>query len=79
MKTTIVIADQLFTRAKRHAQQTGRPLRALVEEGIRMVIEAEEQRSEYELPDLSVGRRGSTNPLERLSWSELREHVYGGR
>lgn len=78
MKTTIVIADPLFARAKRLAQRTGRPLRGLVEEGLRMVIEAEEQRSAYRLRDFSVGRQGAPNPLEALSWPELRDQVYGG-
>jgi hypothetical protein len=79
MKTTVVIADALFERAKRHARRTGRPLKALVEEGLRLVLEAEQKRPHYELPDLSVGRAGAPNPLERLSWQDLRDEIYGGR
>ncbi|MCE2501774.1 MAG: hypothetical protein J4G13_13075 [Dehalococcoidia bacterium] len=33
MKTTIDIQDELLARAKLHARQNGRPLRAVVEEG----------------------------------------------
>ena len=33
MKTTLDIHDELLLRAKRHAKETGRPLRALVEDG----------------------------------------------
>ena len=79
MKTTIDIADALLARAKRHARRLGKPVRALVEEGLRRVLESEPERSGYELPDRSVGRRGGTNPLESLSWQDLRELVYGGR
>ena len=32
MKTTLDIHDELLTRAKQYAQETGRPLRAVVEE-----------------------------------------------
>ena len=54
MKTTIDMQDGLLSRAKQHARQTGRPLRAVVEEGLRMVLETPLQ-SGYSLPDLSVG------------------------
>ena len=35
MKTTLDIHDELLARAKRHARATGRPLRAVVEDGLR--------------------------------------------
>ncbi len=79
MKTTVVIADRLFERAKRHAQRTGRPLRAVVEEGLRLVLSAEQERETYKLADRSVGRVGDPNPLEALSWQDLRDEIYGGR
>lgn len=79
MKTTIDIADALLARAKRHAQRSGVPLRAVVEEGIRRVLAAEDIRATYELPDLSVGDASDENPLERMSWPELRDVIYGGR
>ena len=40
MKTTLDIHDELLLRAKRHAKETGRPLRALVEDGLRRVLTA---------------------------------------
>lgn len=79
MKTTIEIADTLLARAKRHARKTGRPLRALVEEGIRRVLAAEDVPATYELPDLSVGKARGENPLEAMSWPDLRDEIYGGR
>ncbi len=39
MKTTIDIHDALLERTKSHAKQTGQPLRAMVEEGLRSVRE----------------------------------------
>lgn len=79
MKTTIDIADALLERAKRHARKTGRPLRAVVEDGIRRVLEAPPAPSTSELPDCSVGDPRGKNPLAAYTWSELRDEIYGGR
>ena len=76
MKTTINIQDELLERAKRHARETGRPLRAVVEEGLRLVLEAP-PRTRYILPDLSVGNPERRDPLEQYSWSDLRSIIYG--
>ena len=79
MKTTVEISDALLARAKRHARRVGRPLRALIEDGLRHVLDAEPARKEYHLPDLSVGDARGDNPLEALSWQDLRDEIYGGR
>lgn len=79
MKTTLDIQDALLLRAKRLAKRTGRPLRMLVEEGLRQMLASAEQRSSYQLPDCSVGEPGAPNPLEQLSWQDLREEIYGAR
>lgn len=76
MKTTIDIQDELLARAKRHAKQTGRPLRAVVEEGLRLALETS-PRAGYALPDLSVGDAGQQDPLEQYSWPDLRSIIYG--
>ena len=77
MKTTLDIHDELLARAKRHAQQSGRPLRAVVEEGLRLVLAAPVA-ARYELADRRVGDPERADPLERYSWPELRELIYGG-
>ncbi len=80
MKTTIDVNDALLVRAKRHARKVGKPLRALVEEGLRRVLlESESPRANYQLPDRSVGKRGGPDPLESLSWQDLRSEIYGVR
>ncbi len=76
MKTTIEIQDELLLRAKRHALRTGRPLRAVVEEGLRQVLSSPTPSTSYQLPDLSVGRAGERDPLESYSWQDLREIIY---
>ncbi len=79
MKTTIDIHDELLKRAKRHADKTGQPLRAVVEEGIRLVLEASAKRKPYKLPDKSVGKPGDPFPLASYSWDEIRDIIYNDR
>lgn len=77
MKTTLNIQDELLARAKRYVQRSGRPLRAVVEEGLRQVLSTESPRERYVLPDHSVGETGGRDPLETNSWQDLREVIYG--
>jgi Arc/MetJ family transcription regulator len=79
VKTTIEISDPLLARAKQHARKLGKPLRALVEEGLRRVLEAPAPRSKVKMRDRSVGRAGDPNPLEAMSWQDLRAQIYGER
>ena len=79
VKSTFDINDALLERAKRHARRAGKPLRALVEEGLRRVLDEGSQIRRYDLPDRSVGKAGGPNPLEQLSWQDLRSEIYGER
>lgn len=79
MKTTVDISDALLQRAKRHARKSGKTLRALIEEGLRTVLKGGEETGGFRLTDRSVGKKGAANPLEKLSWQDLRDEIYGGR
>lgn len=79
MKATIEIHDELLMRAMRHAQQTGRPLSAVVEDGLRRVLDAPPTPSRYVLPDLRVGDPNSPDPLEECTWPDLSELIYERR
>jgi hypothetical protein len=79
VKTTVDIPDALFARAKQHARRAGRPMRALIVEGLSRVLSSEGQGARYRLPDCSAGSPRGKNPLEALSWPELRDEIYGGR
>lgn len=76
MKTTVEIQDHLLQRAKAEACRRGVTLRALVEQGLRNVLEDGSPEA-YVLPDRSVGDPDGDNPLERLTWNELRREIYG--
>lgn len=79
VKTTVEISDALLARAKRHARGLGVPLRALIEDGLRRVLESRPARDPYRLPDCSVGDPRGPNPLEGMSWQDIRDEIYGGR
>lgn len=77
MKTTIDIHDELLARAKRLAKETGQPLRAVVEDGLRLVCAAPAHTNRYSLPDLRRGDPDAPDPLANYAWPELRELIYG--
>ena len=72
VKTTIEVHDELLKRAKRHAKETGQTLRAVVEEGLRLVMEKPPPTG-YKLPDLSVGDPNGPNPFEKFTFAEMLE------
>lgn len=80
VKTTLDLSDDLLLRAKRYARRTGQPLRALVEEGLRLALKAQaEPVPKFRLADRSVGDPHGENPLDALSWQDLRAEIYGGQ
>ena len=79
MKTTLDIHDELLLRAKRHASRIGRPLRAVVEEGLRQVLAGPSRPSRYRLEDMSAGDPDAPDPLAEYSWQDLREAIYNDR
>ncbi len=71
MKTTIDIAEGLLTEAKAHARDEGVTLRALVEEGLRRVLE--DRREDDESFELLVhGEPGAPGGQEAID-AALRE------
>ncbi|MDE0680725.1 MAG: DUF2191 domain-containing protein [Gammaproteobacteria bacterium] len=77
MKITLDIHDELLARAKCQAKVQGRSLHALVEDGLRLVLEPPRARRRYSAPDLREGDLHASDRLERYSWPELRELIYG--
>lgn len=77
VKTTIDISDHLLARANRHARKSGRSLSAVIEEGLRQVLDTPAPGTRYRLTDMSVGNPTGTDPLESYSWQELRSMIYG--
>ena len=76
MKTTLDIKDDLPIRAKKLAKHTGRPPRAVLEESLRHTLSQADQLSSYEVPDVSFGDANADDPLEALTWQDLRQEIY---
>ena len=74
VKTTLDIRDTLLERAKQLAMRQGQPLRAVVEEGLRLVLE---EQTPYVLEDFSVGDPDAPDPLESLTWQDILQEIYG--
>ncbi len=81
MKTTIEISDALFRAAKRQAEQEGSTLRALVEEGLRRVLNENDARARkrFLLRRVSFRGQGPSPAVEEGSWEKVRDAIYEGR
>jgi hypothetical protein len=82
MKTTVEIADSLFSAARRLAAKEGTTVRALIEEGLRKVVDKRQRRGEFRLRRVPFGGDGLSPDLSSGDWEAIRERAYedrGGR
>ena len=75
MKMTVDVHAELLARAKRHTKETGQPLRAGVEDGLRRVIDAPSRRRPA-LTDFRVGDPTPPGQLATRSWPVPRELIH---
>jgi len=78
MKTTIEISDALLNAAKERAKAQGTTLRALVEAGLRNVLDAADAGGRFALRDASVGGQGLNPDVREGGWERLAELTYEG-
>ena len=79
LKTTIEISDPLLKAARQAARRDGTTVRALVEHGLRLVLEERRKAPPFRLQDASVDGKGLQPGAEGLSWEQLRDLAYGDR
>jgi hypothetical protein len=79
MKTTVDIADGLLAEAKRVAARKHTTVRALVEDGLRLVLEREHEQPPFRLRDASVGGGWMREEFATVGWDEIRDIAYEGR
>ena len=72
MKTTLDLPDELLIEAKKRAAEERRPLRALVEEGLRLVLRKPERRQQKRQVRLVTVKGGLAPDLDLSS----REAMY---
>ena len=80
-KTTIDIPANLLSEAKEVAARDGLTLRALVESGLRTVIDRRRRGREarFRLRDASVGGNGLQPEFRGADWDRIRDAAYDGR
>jgi hypothetical protein len=78
MKTTVEIPDSLLEEARRVAAREGRPVRALVEEGLRKVLAERKRRGEFRLRKASFKGEGLQPHVAGASWERIRDLAYEG-
>lgn len=79
MKTTIEIPDNLLEEARRLAAKEGRPVRALVEEGLRKLLAERRRAGTFRLRKASFKGEGLQPQAAGASWERLRDLAYEGR
>ena len=79
MKTTIEIADSLLDQARELAVRENTTLRALVEAGLRQVIDERTSQPPFRLRDASFRGRGLQPEFRDARWESIRQAAYGDR
>jgi hypothetical protein len=82
MKTTVEITDSLLAAARRLAAKEGTTVRALIEEGLRRVVDTRERRGRLTLRRVPFTGEGLSPDLSSGDWAETRDRSYedrGGR
>jgi predicted transcriptional regulator len=79
MKTTVEIADSLLRAVKRLAAEEDTTVRALIEEGLRRLLDERQAAPQFRLRDASFGEGGLHADVREGSWERIRELIYEGR
>jgi len=76
MRTTVEINDALARRVRELMAERGTTFRALVEEGLRRVLDDHVAGSGFELHDASAGSGGLVEGVDDSRWESLSRHLY---
>jgi len=75
MKTTLELPDELLIQAKKAAAEQRRPLRAIVEDGLRMVLREPQKRKQTKRVRLITVKGGLPRGLDLSSREEMYEWI----
>jgi hypothetical protein len=76
MKTTVEIADALLDEARRVAARTGTTVRALIEEGLRVVLTRRRRGSAFRLRAATFRGQGVQPGVREGDWDRIRALAY---
>lgn len=79
MKMTVDLPDGLVQEAQDVARAEGTTLRALVADGLRLVVDRHRSESRFRMPDAAVDGNGLRPEVQEAGWDRLRAMIYGDR
>jgi hypothetical protein len=79
MKTTVELPDELLARSRKVARREGSTLRALIEEGLRLALQARSRRRTASLRLRPFKGDGPTAEFRDAGWEKIRDEIYRGR
>jgi CRISPR/Cas system-associated protein Csm6 len=79
MKTTVEISDALLKEARKVAAREGTTVRAMVEQGLRQVLEERKAAKAFRLRKATFKGNGLQPGVSGASWEKIREMAYEGR
>jgi hypothetical protein len=77
MKTTVDISDQLLRRSQQLAKREGSTLRAILEEGLRLVLKERQTPRSRKFHFETFGNGGLTPEFRDATWETIRGAIYG--
>jgi hypothetical protein len=79
MKTTVQIPDSLLEEAHKLAAKEKTTLKALVEEGLRLILAKRRRSAAFQLRKASFKGMGLQHDVAGAAWEQIREKIYEGR
>jgi hypothetical protein len=79
MKTTVELSDSILREAKRAAAREHTTVRALVEEGLRLVLSRRRRGKPFKLRKATFRGDGLQAGVSLRDWDTVRDLVYSGR
>ncbi|MDX2168644.1 MAG: DUF2191 domain-containing protein [Deltaproteobacteria bacterium] len=79
MKTTVDIADALLSEARALAEREDTTLKALLDEGLRLLLKQRRQPVRFRLRRATFRGQGLQPEVANASWNRLRELAYEDR
>ena len=79
MKTTVHIADALLEEARKIAAQEQTTVKAMIEEGLRRIIDDRKRKNTFRLRKVTFKGNGLQPDIAGASWEKIREISYEGR
>ena len=79
MKTTVDISNAVLREAKDVADRDDTTVRALIEEGLRRVLDERRRKPAFQLRPAAFKGKGLQPEVREGTWERIREMAYEGR